>query len=793
APIEDLLAYWAYQSQTNPKYTYMPKLSEESAKRLLAEAEKDPEILPGLINALPRNQETSEFVKRLYDQELANRKYERDWRDTVKRWLTYNSNYFSDELFKAAEVVAETEDYVTNQDELLALARVDFEKARPILERLLNNRNAPVSQTLARWALYEHALREGNTSDIEKYRRELQSTVENRGEGAGNRDLAMDALVYGGDYEGRDDWYYSLLSDETLYELRVGGRLYTGLTTLLNHSLPEKYVAKMLELVKSENKNVRNAAVRNLSTLIGQKNPEIVKALLPWLENPNWAKEVGGERRALIGVLESMTIPESVPGLIAVLNEKEMREVSVPVYTGHGNISLSNTSGGAGGGTTGRQVEYFPFRYMAINALAAQKDIRAVPALRLLLTQSEGYELRQVINALFLSGGYSIHEQVEALEFIAKNADLRGDNQVMTTANTTVNAETGSNVTVTGSAAVVIPRAHIGSSTAGNHSYNHNYGGFLKDGRALLGLLIAENAEPGSELVAALLERIEVLESKEPNTANALRKIIQNWRGAAVNSMLLKDLKNNKLDTDGIVKLLSLRKELKEKHFDEVYNARGGGSSIAYGISACLTESNSDYDSILAGENDESKIAMLGCARLIRAQLPVGVVARHLQSPNKLLALAAERYLESEDSPEARMLVLARRPNEAKVLGARNYFSSGVSTAVNGSFLRDLFASVDERFLSLPFYYLTVDFPELTATERKLQKEVKENQELLGIYSYDDNFIRIYKDKAVFSWEEDVSRYRERVLTAEEFNAFKSYLASEKVDEIPPFISACDE
>ncbi|HEX9961942.1 MAG TPA: hypothetical protein VGB00_13490, partial [Pyrinomonadaceae bacterium] len=413
APLKDLMAYWKYQNQFNAKYTYAPKISEESLKRVLAEIEKNPESLPDLLNVLPRNKETAELVKRYYDQESASRNYERAWRDAVKRWLVYNSGYFSEELSETAGGAAETEDYVTNQDEVLALARVDWEKARPILERLLNDRNKPVSQTLARWAFYEHALREGNTSDIEKYRKELQATVENRGEGAGNRDLAMDALVEAGDFEGRDDWYYSLLSDETLFELRVGGRVFTGLTTLLNHSLPEKYVGKMLELVKSDNPAVRNAAVRNLSTLISSKNPEIIRALVPWLENPKWAKEVGGERRILLGVMDSVEIPESVPGLIAMLNEKETREVNMPGMSNTNTYSANNYSGG---GTT-RQVEYYPYRYLAINALAAQKDSRAVPSLRLLLPQVEEYERRLVIRALLLCGGYSVPEQVEALEF----------------------------------------------------------------------------------------------------------------------------------------------------------------------------------------------------------------------------------------------------------------------------------------------------------------------------------------------------------------------------------------
>ncbi len=226
---------------------------------------------------------------------------------------------------KPAEKVADTSEYVTNQKELLALARVDWEKARPILERLLNDDNQPISQTLARWAFYQHALKEQNSSDIETYRKKLQETVENKTAKPGNRDLAMDALVESGDFDGRDDWYYSLLDDETLYDLRVNGASYTGLTTLLNRSPKGKYTAKMLELVNSNNPVIRKAAVRNLTVMIDSQNPEVVRALLPWLENPDWAQEVNSERRRLISALSQIAMPESVPGLITVLNEKAER------------------------------------------------------------------------------------------------------------------------------------------------------------------------------------------------------------------------------------------------------------------------------------------------------------------------------------------------------------------------------------------------------------------------------------------------------------------------------------
>jgi hypothetical protein len=156
-------------------------------------------------------------------------------------------------------------------------------------------------------------------------------------------------------------------------------------------------------------------------------------------------------------------------------------------------------------------------------------------------------------------------------------------------------------------------------------------------------------------------------------------------------------------------------------------------------------EDGGEYDAILASENTEAKTAMLGCARLIRAELPVQKVAENLRSPDKMLALAAENYLESEDSPAARKIVLAHHPNEAKILGARTFFESG-NPFIFSSSLPELFASVSESVSFAP-YYLFYGDEEFKKTEKKLQKEVKESKELLGVYAYDSNFIRVIRTK----------------------------------------------
>jgi hypothetical protein len=782
APIEDLLDYWTAQSNGYRALGYNPRPSARSLDRLMDEIERNPDKLTGLLNVLGESGETADFVKKIYDTEVSARKLEKEWREAVRRWLTYNSNYFPNDLAPRAQAATDVGEYVSNQDELLALARVNWEKARPMVERLYNDPTKPVSQVLAKWAFYKHALETDSLGDIDRYRDELKQVVEDRKATDGMRDLALDALVKEKDWSGRDDWYLGLLEDETLADLRVNGQTYTGLTTMIYYAPADKFLEKMIELLKSSNPTVRNAAVRNLSLLLDRtKNPELIKAMLPWLENPKWAKEVSGERARLVAALRNYQIPESVPGLIAMLGEGEKRPVatsntnSVNRPAGNFNRPVTNSIS-SNTSSTERMVDNYPYRSAAIMALEKQKSPLAAGPLRQVLTAVENWERPNVVRALLASNGYPVAEQVDALEVYIQSAYQMKDQSRVLSGNTN-----GDDFEISEKLPPVL---------AANVPRDQNSPIYLK--LVLASQLIAIE-EPGEELVKAVIERIAFHEKRNPPIAEALRSIVQNWKGTAINALLLRDLKGGKTNLNALVRLLTIRRELREKQLNDVTDIRAG-SPTALGISACLLEEPGDYDAILDGGGDEAKTALLGCARMIRAPLPVQKVAANLNSQNKMLVLAAERYLESEDSPEARQLVLARHPNEARILGARTAFVPDTLSSEKAYFseMQALFSSVDASFAKVsPYFFYGIGIDD--TTEKKLQKEVKENQELYGVYSYDDNFVRIYRDRAVFSWQDDPARYRERVLAPEEFEMLKNFLVAQQVDELPPFLSACME
>src|SRR5262249_18743120 len=150
---------------------------------------------------------------------------------------------------------------------------------------------------------------------------------------------------------------------------------------------------------------------------------------------------------------------------------------------------------------------------------------------------------------------------------------------------------------------------------------------------------------------------------------------------------------NDRAELAAVLRLLAERKSLREKLLQDVSDA-GAGSATARGLSACILEDKGTYDAVLKDENIDAKIALFACGRLIRASLPLEKVATDLKSANANLKNAAELYLESEDSPEARAVVLGLHPGEAKVMGARMFFKGkGESLGWNPEMV-SLFTSV---------------------------------------------------------------------------------------------------
>lgn len=870
APIEDLMDYWSRMSAGYRRdLAYNPTPSAAAANRILREIADQPERIAEFINALREDGRAVEMARNVYRRlEATGSDEEEGIESQLRGWLKMNTADFSGELESVASRIQDANEYVNNGEDLLALTKVDWERAEPVVSRLYADKTQKVSQVLATWALYKRALQSGG-SDVDKYRDELKAVVENKEATAGMRDLALDALVKEGDFQGRDDWYVGLLSDETLSELRVRGSTYTGLTTIMYHQSDDRLSERMIELMSSDNIWVRTAAAKNLLIRINQMTASdrnenlrrrMIQSMLPWLSDKGWLKADSTQRSALVTTLATMKMPEAVPALIDALDETA--PMSSSAYSNATNAianaanvvaNMSNTAANARidedntptnanastvitynpkeaqlanltkGGTVS---QYHPLRSAAVSALANQGDPRAAQPLRRVLMESADWERTSVVKAIIDCHGFTPDEQVAAIEFMARSAgDVLEEDRF--TANTDpsvyratpqARARMSLRIAIAEQGTAVLPKvpdedeevnaefenysapspeAYAANAVDPYHD-DHGSGDEEPLNEENIKYLVASQLisadDPDATLVRATVDRIGALEPREPAVAAVMRKVILGWDGAAVNTMILRDIKAGRLDADAILKMLAIRKQLREKQMDDVMDMRSGVPA-ATAIAACILEDPADLDTLITNGADAAKIALFACGRLIRVQFPVEKAAAILKSPNRALAIAAERYLESEDSAKARAAVLALYPNQAKILGATTTFNVSGVESVPGIFLRDVFSSVNPYFGAESYAYLTFMQETDAEVEKRLQKEVTTDPNLLGVYAFDRHFVRIYADKAVFSWEDDPARYRERVFEPQQFDSLKNYLAGSNVDTLPPFLvcsSDCD-
>ncbi|MDX2029285.1 MAG: HEAT repeat domain-containing protein [Blastocatellia bacterium] len=184
-----------------------------------------------------------------------------------------------------------------------------------------------------------------------------------------------------------------------------------------------------------------------------------------------------------------------------------------------------------------------------------------------------------------------------------------------------------------------------------------------------VGAQLSERKRAPLHLAAALLDRVRAMEATDPRTANHLRLIVLSWATAPVHRYLVDRIADGTADRWAIRQALNYRGELQAGFADDlrrIVKQSGRGA----GIAAALLDEAPARHAILAGDDREALLALVACARLLRIALPVAAVGRLYSLGDDWLRLAADRYLVSEDSPDAHRLLLAQHPGEALILGA---------------------------------------------------------------------------------------------------------------------------
>ena len=170
----------------------------------------------------------AEKVKGVFDR-VEDNDSNKQYRDELRKWLVNNSKYFLNELLAQVNKIKDNPKIgsVDHDSVLSSLANINWSIAEPLLQRVADTGQQRTS-TLAISLLYKHAVEAADASAEDKFRSQLQAIVSDRNFPGRARDTAIEALSVT-KWSGHDDWYLSLLQDDSLISLHDG---YYGFSPL---------------------------------------------------------------------------------------------------------------------------------------------------------------------------------------------------------------------------------------------------------------------------------------------------------------------------------------------------------------------------------------------------------------------------------------------------------------------------------------------------------------------------------------------------------------------------------
>jgi HEAT repeat protein len=725
APIKKLVAYWsehAFDSELTPK------LSDGVRQRLLEACENRPELLSSLMNWLPENEDTHDRLYKLLNEDP---EADEPWKPDLQHWLRSNSSYFRDELIKAA--LAADDDVHNVREDLFVLANLDWNAAKPILERLASAGKAVVTP-IALTLLYEDSIHEGDSARAESYRALLKAIVENRHAIWGARREAMESLM-DSEWSGQREWLISLFADPTISGLREdvvedaaeskdesnarrdATKGATGIDDvtidnlrlepepgIFNRviiSVSDKWLPVVSGLVGHNRRIVHKAAVRCLVTFLiresgAEKKKESAQKLIPWLTEPNWAAEE--DRAEFIRSLTGLNMPELAPGLIWIVGYDEDPDN----------------------------------RAAAAAALTEYRDPRAIPALRRALEREKGEQNREkIVTALAECGGLSDDEMAAAVEAYARTIVDKGG-------------------------AEKIELSRYSQDPDDPLPLKVSVGRILND---------SETIQTTEGLAVRLLERAKALRATEPAVAREILRVIEVAPLSSVDVNLVERIGEGWADVNSVALALECRDAIASSAGNELNRLIKQGGYAA-GVAAAILNDEREWKAALESGDAKTQLALLAGARYLRDKLPVELVARMLNSPDRALAKAAESYLEVEDSHEARKIVLSRHPGEMRILGDITAVSDGDS-----------------------------DIETVRRWEDALRKEIRSRNGFEAIYAVAQIvsaadltgvIVRVRGGKAEMSVYETEGRRNVRLLTDGEFEELKSLTSREEIEDLGP-------
>jgi HEAT repeats len=627
ALIEELIAYWSRRGLSG-KSAGLPEPSNIVRERLLSAAERSPWILPRLYEFLPQNTDTHDRLYKTLNKDPGEFDYVEDnnWRVSLYWWLQSNTQYLRSELIEAVRTRDNNDG--DKLDEIEALAKLDLQTAKPLLEKIVAEGRS-LSYPTALASLYEGAMKGADITQADAYREILKRLA---GEsGAQNRQTVLKSLLKS-EWIGQEEWFISLFDDPKLShqnqpQIRiintgraafVGGVRRSDLSAMrdlqrLSYRFSPipisialsvntgKWIRVIAGLTNHKEANVRSAAISSLVALASsdmaekKDREEAARALMPWLTNPDWASMPG--RADFIFSLSEIDLPESLPGLLWALNNAE------DDYT----------------------------RGAVIGALTRHCDPRMAPALKGLLSTGASTDIRwEIVTALAKCGGFSDDEMASSVEAFA---DMAATSEGQATIKESLSGESGKTLPLNTFIGQVLFESGMKWTTEGAAS-----------------ILFDRLKELRPPIAKLILSKIRFL----PLNIARLKLVERIGNGSA-------DLIDLKL---ALLIRETLAGELRAELSDLV--KKGG---YAGGIAAAALGDQDRQTEILKGADARAQIALLAAARSVIEKLPIDPLKDLIAGSDKTLAQAVEDYLDVEGSAAARKLILGRRPDELKILG----------------------------------------------------------------------------------------------------------------------------
>jgi hypothetical protein len=304
-----------------------------------------------------------------------------------------------------------------------------------------------------------------------------------------------------------------------------------------------------------------------------------------------------------------------------------------------------------------------------------------------------------------------------------------------------------------------------------------------------IGRVLAQQKAPPEKFVRMLFDHIRELRKSRPELAAKLLQTAEKWQGKAVYAEMLRRAADGTADGTVVVAILARRKEIREEARAEL-SWLTGKSGLPGALGLAVREDVTALQSLVKPDTPDAAIAALAFARLLRLKLQVSDIASFLRSKNKLLALAAARYLESENSPEARQAVFEAYAGEMPILGAREIFGPESGNTKYAEVIKGLFSSLGQ-------YYSGTGYEGMEKAENSLRTELKNDKDLLHIYALASDsgqagrVLRVYKDRATFTFYDDKAFYRQKTVIRKELDDFNEMLAKMDIDNFNPVQGRC--